>query len=210
MAADMPTGEARARHPADLELVRRTLQGEPSAVEEYLERMRCVRRFLAAKNKSFGTPLSSQELEDTIQSTLLALWGKLASFAGHGSLESWAYRFSHLELLNRLQSLRRLPRSLDDLGTTGKPAAHPVLEPAAEPEPDPFEHERLYRALERLETSAAELLRAKHLAGLTFEEIAAREAVPVNTVKTRYYRALEKLRLLLCRASDAPLAGRKT
>ena len=102
MAADMPTGEARARYPADLELVRRTLQGEPSAVEEYLERMHCVRRFLAAKNKAVGTPLSSQELEDTIQSTLLALWKKLASFAGHGSLESWAYRFSHLELLNRL------------------------------------------------------------------------------------------------------------
>ena len=207
MAADMPTGEARARHPADLELVQRILQGEPSAVEEYLTRMHCVRRFLAAKNKAFGTPLSAQELEDTIQSTLLALWGKLASFAGHGSLESWAYRFSHLELLNRLQSLRRLPRFLDDL--PGEATGARAREPAADPAPDPFEHEQLYRALERLEATAADVLRAKHLDGLTFEEIAAREAVPVNTVKTRYYRALEKLRVQLGAASGATLAGRQ-
>jgi RNA polymerase sigma factor (sigma-70 family) len=205
MAADMPTGEEPSSpHSGDLELARRTLRGEAPAVDEYLERMACVRRFLTAKNTSFGTPLNAQELEDTIQNTLLALWDKLASFAGRGSLESWAYRFSYLELLNRLQSLRRRPRFLEDLGPGGE------VEPAAEAARDPFEHEQLYRALERLEAAAADLLRAKHLEELTFEEIAAREGVPVNTVKTRYYRALERLRLSLGAAGGVPVAGRKS
>jgi RNA polymerase sigma-70 factor (ECF subfamily) len=183
--------EADARASQDLDLVRRTLAGDLAAVEEWLERLGCVRRFLAAKNASLGRRLSSDELEDTIQNTLLALWKKRDTFAGYGSLEAWAYRFSCLEWLNRLQLLRQRPRSLEE------PELENENELAARPDADPFEYERLYLALERIEEPAVGLLRSKHLDALTFEEIATRDGVSANTVKTRYYRALEKLRALL-------------
>jgi RNA polymerase sigma-70 factor (ECF subfamily) len=156
-----------------------------------------VRRFLAARNAALGRPLAPDELEDTVQSTLLALWTKLGTFAGTGSLEAWAYRFSYLELLSRLQTQRRRPRSIEELGGV------PELERL--PGRDPFEHERLHLALERLDARAAEVLRLRNLDDLSFEEIAARERSPVNTVKTRYYRALERLRGLLGASRDASL-----
>jgi RNA polymerase sigma-70 factor, ECF subfamily len=197
MADDPLTPEdAAARHARDLELVRRVLRGEREAQEQFLARMQCVRRFLSARNASFGRPLRPDELEDTLQSTLLALWAKLSTFAGTGSLEAWAYRFSYLELLNRLQALRRRPSFLEDVGGAA------LAEPRGA---EPFEHGRLYRALARLEPAAAEVLRQKNLEGRTFEELAAREKVSVNTIKTRYYRALERLRGLLGAERDPAL-----
>lgn len=198
MAQDeAPEQAAKSPAHADVRLVGAVRRGERAAVEEFLDRMRCVRRFLGARNAAMGRPLSPDELEDTLQSTLLALWAKLDAYAGTGSLEAWAYRFSYLELLSRLQVLRRRPRSLEDVGH----AAEIELLPGG----DPFEHERLHLALARLDAGAASVLRLRNLDGLTFEEIAARERSPVNTVKTRYYRALERLRGLLGASRDASL-----
>lgn len=196
-------GDGRKRNARDLELVQRTLREEPDAIDEFLRRLACVRRFLSARNAAFGAPLNAAELEDTLQNTLLALWQKRAEFGGYGTLEAWAFRFSYLELLNRLQALRRRPRSLEDYRARGH------AEPEATPLADPFEHELLYRALARLEPHGAELLRARHLVGLDFEEIAAREGVPLATIKTRYYRALERLRTLLGAGADVEAAGRE-
>jgi RNA polymerase sigma-70 factor (ECF subfamily) len=174
----------------DLELVRRVQLGEPAAVEAFVQRLRCARRFLVYRNAGFGAPLGHHELEDTVQSTLLAVWRKLGEYAGRGPLEAWVYRFSYLELMNRLQALDRRPQELER-----------VAEPYAEGrELDPLERERLYRSLERLERvepGAADVIRWKHLEACTFEEVAAHLAISVNTAKTRYYRGMQRLRQLL-------------
>ena len=112
MGGENQSDGEQGRGARDLELVQRTLRGDAAAVDELLARLGCVRRFLSARNATLGTPLNAAELEDTLQNTLLALWRKRAEFGGYGSLEAWAYRFSYLELSNRLQALRRRPRSL--------------------------------------------------------------------------------------------------
>lgn len=178
-------------HAADLELVRRVLRGEPAAEGAFLARMTCARRFLAYKNASFGAPLGGHELEDTLQSVLLAVWRKLGEYSGAGTLEAWVYRFVYLELVSRVHALDRRPADLHALSQEAEPVAE------ARAVPDPLECERLYRGLERLEPLAAEIIRLKHLEACTFEELSARLAIPVNTAKTRYYRGMEKLRQLL-------------
>jgi RNA polymerase sigma-70 factor (ECF subfamily) len=181
----------REAHAADLALVEGALRGDPGAEREFVERMRCARRFLVYKNASFGRPLGPHELEDAVQSTLLAVWRKLGDYAGIGSLESWVHGFAFLELMHRLQALDRRPRELDPTDETSVPAVE------REPRPDPLERERLYRHLGRLDADAAALIRGKHFEGYTFEELAATLAIPVNTAKTRYYRGMERLRQLL-------------
>lgn len=167
------------------------LAGESGAVEAFVRRMSCARRFLTYKNASFGAPLGVHEVEDAVQSTLLAVWRKLDEYAGLGALEAWVARFAYLELMNRLHALDRRPLGLDRLGED----EHAREE--REPRPDPFEREHLYRGLERLEADAARIIRLKHLDDLTFESIAEQLTVPINTVKTRYYRGMERLRQLL-------------
>ena len=190
--ADAHSGtEEGTCHGNDLELVRRVLRGDSGAEEPFVQRMSCARRFLVYKNASFGAPLGTHELEDVVQSTLLAVWRKLGEYAGTGSLEAWVYRFAYLELVNRLQAIDRRPRELE--------LADEELEPATEglARLDPLERERLYRGLERLDDAAGEIIRLKHLEARTFEQISVRLGIPVNTAKTRYYRGMERLRQLL-------------
>jgi len=174
--------------------VRRARAGEPRARAELVERLRCVRRFLHHRNSTYGDPLDVQELEDTLQNTLLALWRKLDQYAGEGSLEAWAYRFSCLEVLKRIQAKDRRPSLLEDLRE-----APPEPQQTA---PAPSEAERVYLALERL-GEAADVLRLKHLEGLTFDQIAERLGLNANTARTRYYRAMERLRTLLSATESA-------
>jgi len=183
----------------DVELVRRTRRGERDAIREFVQRMRGVRIALSRRNVRVGRPLRDDELEDLIQETLTAIWSKLAEYRGDGPLAAWAHRFAILSFLARLKTLRRRPRSLEALSTEG---AEVVPAPAADA---PFQYEDVYQALEALEAPEAHVLRLKGLEGCTFDEVADRTGVPVNTLKARYYRGLQKMRRLL-RTSYAHLA----
>ena len=57
--------------------------------------------------------------------------------------------------------------------------------------------ELVERCLDRLGSPDADVLRLKHLQGLTFEEVADLTGDSVNTIKSRHYRGLTKLRSML-------------
>lgn len=179
--------DGAAAYGEDLELARRARQGDQEAVQRFLNRMKCVRRFHVSKNEQLGRPLGADELEDAIQDTLFALWQKLDRYEGRGPLEGWAYRFSYLQILSRIRKLDRRPRLFEDL-------PEHVLEPAERPLADAFRFERLYLLLERVGPPGSDLIRMKVLEQRTFEEVAEILDIPANTAKTRFYRALAKLR----------------
>ena len=190
--ADSPSEEKEESRPAaDLALVRQVLDGDARAIEVFVRRMSCARRFLAYKSARFGAPLGVHELEDAVQATLLAVWRKLPEYTAVAPLETWVLRFAYLELLGALKLRDRRPEELDPLPEEALPHARD------ESRLDPFERERLLRGLEWLERDTAELIRLKHLHQCTFEEIAARLAISINTAKTRYYRGMERLRQAL-------------
>ncbi len=191
MESETPASSAPGGlHGADLELVRAARSGRREAVERLIARMRCVPRMLAAKNARMGRPLDDAELEDLVQESLYAIWRKLDTYAGRAALETWFYRFCFLELVRRVAQARRTPAPLTDV-ENALPAA------ITSERPGPFELEHVYRGLERLEPDEADAIRAKHLEELTFDEIGARLGVSPNTVKTRYYRGMLKLRSIL-------------
>ena len=67
---------------SDLELARRVVEGHPDAQRVFAERMRCVPRMIACRNRRLGRPLRPEELEDLTQETLLRIWRKLGAFEG--------------------------------------------------------------------------------------------------------------------------------
>lgn len=167
---------------ADLALVRVALQGDEAARERLARRLTVVLRILVVLNRRHGARLTSQDVEDLAQDTLLLAWRKLAAFHGETSIDAWLYRFCVLEYLNRVRLRSRAPRTaaLDPAELRGR-------EPLDPPE------ERL-RAIElclaQLGAPDASVIRLKHGEGLSFSTIAERLALPASTVKTRYYRGI--------------------
>ncbi|MCP3919743.1 MAG: sigma-70 family RNA polymerase sigma factor [bacterium] len=176
----------------DLELVQSARGGCPRAIERLMLRLRCVRATLVARNAKLGAPLDAAELEDVIQDTLIAVWGKLERFEGYGTLEAWTYRFSVLELRSRLGARR-----------ARHGARHVRLEDVEEraaavsDAPGDDEVARVYAGLARLGRGERRVIELKLLEDLTFEEIATRLGRSPNTLKAQYYRGLRKLRTLL-------------
>jgi RNA polymerase sigma factor (sigma-70 family) len=176
-----------------LHLVRSTLSGDPRATSEFLERMRCIPRFLSARNARAGHPLRPDELADLAQDVFTAFWSRLGEYRGEASLDTWAYRYCLRKWLERVRPKLR-PQALDDEapGTTTDPARH--LDDAV-----------VQAALDDLPQDESEVVVLKHLEDLSFEEIGERLRTATSTVKTRYYRGMATLRTRLGRSFREPV-----
>jgi RNA polymerase sigma-70 factor (ECF subfamily) len=194
VARPVESGADVCAHPGDRDLVANVLGGDAGALEVLIARLRCVPAFLAGRNGQFGRLLSAHELEDLVQDTLIAIWQKLSQYRGDARLESWVCQFSEFHLRNALRKAyaRRAVAAGDPDG------------PAAPGRDSSVDLEAVHLAIQDLDEPEAVVVRLKHFDGLTFDEIAARLACSPNTAKTRYYRALERLRGTLLRRREGP------
>jgi RNA polymerase sigma-70 factor (ECF subfamily) len=168
-------------------LVQRVLRKDRGALEHFVRRMQFVARILAARNQRLGQPLDTEDLEDLVQDTLALLWTKLDQFAGQAALETWIYPFCIHGISNAVRKKRR---------------RQPVVvnEDFHEHEPEdmatanPWDHDEIHLALQRLGPPQEDVIRLKFFDGLTFEEIGQRLSVPMDTAKTWFYRGLRQLR----------------
>ncbi len=180
----------------DLDLVRRFLGGDRAAEDEFVERMRCVPRILANRNRRAGGALGPDDLRELGQDVLALVLEKLPTFLGEASLETWVWHFCSLSFLNRVRRVRRR-------GTVGDPAeAEEAVDRStsgSEDRLDPLDVGVIHEALDRLPAAEAEVIRARHFGEMTLEESAMRIGASTNTVKSRYYRGLERMRAALAR-----------
>ncbi|QDU69854.1 ECF RNA polymerase sigma factor SigG [Planctomycetes bacterium Pla86] len=165
--------------------------------------MRCVPRILTARNAQMGGPLNADDVADLAQDALLRLWKKLGTFAGRSSLEAWAYGFCSLELMNELRRAQRRPRGLPvEAGAEVEPAAPSVDLDAG------LMREEGEAWLANLPERERQIVRLRHFEGLEATQIASSIGISVSSVKTHYYRALEKLRRWIP-DPDAPSADKE-
>jgi RNA polymerase sigma-70 factor (ECF subfamily) len=173
----------------DLELVRAARAGDARALEGLARAFSRVPAFVRAQNRRFGAPLGEEELRDVVQETFRAAWAKLDEFRGRAALDTWLFRFGTNELLKALERRRREAhvRPSDLSAFEARPGrGAPPLDPLV-----------LHQSLRRLEPHEEDLVRARHFEERSFEDIARAQGEPLGTVKARYYRALDKLRLAL-------------
>ena len=171
----------------DLDLVRRDLAGDKEAADLLGRRLACVGRILRARARQLFFGLPEHELEDLTQTVITKLLANLPKYEGRAALESWAFAFCEGELRNAARRHRR-ERSQQ----AGDEALQQVPAP---PPPETFED--LLACLDRLGEGERRLVRAKHYDELRLEDLAARAEAGLNTIKSRYYRALLQLRQCL-------------
>ncbi|MFT5285492.1 MAG: RNA polymerase sigma factor (sigma-70 family) [Planctomycetota bacterium] len=197
MPRTIETESTQTSHEADLSLVRDLLAGDRQSIRIFVDRMKCVPSILRAQNQRLGSPLNREDLLDVVQESLTVVWRKLDSYAGRATIETWAYRFCFLELMNGIRKHRKwrgTVQSEAELESLPAPKDHRG-----------FEFEFLHRGLEHVGPPESNILRMKHFEELTFNEIAERLGVSANTVKTQYYRGLTKLKERIDQVSNTSL-----
>jgi len=183
---DGPRAErSTALQPDDLRLVQRALARDEEALQLLTLRLECVPRFVRRLERCGSRRIPRADFDDITQDVATAFWRCLARFDGSCRLETWVFGITRRIVL-RWRSRRAdfVPLDHDDA------ADAPALRTEAR-DTCPIDAGRV---LARLERRLRVVVLLKHVRDLSFDEIGARLRLSPNTVKTRYYRALEFLR----------------
>jgi RNA polymerase sigma-70 factor (ECF subfamily) len=167
----------------------RAKAGDPEAFQALVRpHLDSIRRFARAfcKNES--------DADDLAQDALVKAFRSFPSFDGRSSLSTWLYTIAKHQFLDyrrgKLFHWRSREQEFDD------------SEPVSQPSPERLVNERerveiLWAALRRIDEKFRTVLVLAEVEGLTYEEIAAVEGVPIGTVRSRIARAKEQLKGLL-------------
>ncbi len=144
--------------------------------------------------KLFGVTLrilkDRAEAEEALQEVYVKIWRRADRYVQGGySPISWLVAVARNHALDVLRA--RKPRN-DDLE-----AAYDIADTAPDPERaavDGDERGRIESCLEQLETDKADCVRGAYLDGYTYDELAQRHGVPLNTMRTWLRRSLIRLR----------------
>jgi RNA polymerase sigma-70 factor (ECF subfamily) len=133
---------------------------------------------------------SEAAAQDVLQDVYVTVWRKAGLFdASKASPITW---LATLARNRSIDSLRRLAPTSDGLEAAfdiedDSPSASEVVEQADDAA-------RLHHCLDELEDRARAVIRAAFLDGATYPELAARQGVPLGTMKSWVRRGLQRLR----------------
>jgi RNA polymerase sigma-70 factor (ECF subfamily) len=154
-----------------------------------------VRRF---QRHVFGVALAvvgdHNLAEDVAQQTFERAWRRAPSFdAGRGSVRTWLTTIAHNLAIDAIRSRKPTPVDPTDLirllGTGADEPEHRSMQVESA--------EELRRAIARLPVEQARAVVMAGVYGMTAQEVADADSIPLGTAKTRIRSAMLKLRTAL-------------
>ncbi len=135
------------------------------------------------------------EAEDTLQEVYLRIWDKADRYAvtGHSPM-TWLITVARNLAIDRLRTRRGGMVDLDQVGELTEPRPGPEAQSIAA-----SEHRRLSACFDELPQDRADAVRAAYLDGATYQSLADRFDVPLNTMRTWLRRSLISLKECLSR-----------
>jgi RNA polymerase sigma-70 factor, ECF subfamily len=130
------------------------------------------------------------EAEDALQEVFTRVWLRAGRFdPSRGAGMTWLVALSRNHAIDRLRT--RKPEQADDDATALIPDTAPRAETRLIAQ---GEARRVAECFDTLEPARAEAVRGAYLDCLSYEALAARHAVPLNTMRTWLRRSLLKLK----------------
>jgi RNA polymerase sigma-70 factor, ECF subfamily len=175
----------------DEELVALSMRGDADSFNQLV--VRWERPIYALAYRVIGR---EEEARDVVQETFLRAFRGIRNFRGQAKFSSWIYRIALNLCRDWIRRERRAP-------LVPTPEGVDLIELAAEHEPaESIEdlvarHDMsrvVARAMAKLPDEQRTAIILKEYHGMTFQEIAELQGVPLSTVKTRLYQGLIVLR----------------
>lgn len=130
--------------------------------------------------------------EECVQDTFTRAWQARARFdPARGSLRTWLFAIARNVVVDHVRARRRRP-----LRAVGDDELARVPDETDQPERLDA-HLTLLWALAQISEPQRRVVVAVRLEGLTYEQLAERDGVPVPTLRTRMFHALRALRAIL-------------
>jgi RNA polymerase sigma-70 factor (ECF subfamily) len=139
---------------------------------------------------------NSSDARDLLQEVFLSVYRHLPSYRGEGQFKGWMMRIAANKTMDLLRIRQRSPKTSSD-----DAAGEAVLQWQAPEYHNPdhayeqnTDNQRIRELLQSLPAEQRLVVELKFFQHFTFEEIAFQTSVPVNTVKSRLYASLQKLK----------------
>lgn len=179
----------------DADLVAEIARGDREAFQRFYERY--AGRLLAYV-RAVGR--QREAAEDVVQEVFLAVWRKAASYTrARGDVAGWLYTITRNRLVDRWRrqggAIEEGEFDFDALAGSERGAEGTIAALAVR------------KALAGLAPEQREALELAYFGGLTYEETAAKLALPLGTLKSRIRAGLARMRQLL--GEGAPPPGRE-
>lgn len=133
---------------------------------------------------------NGHDAEDALQMVYVKIWQKAPSFAATGqSAMGWLVVIARNHAIDLLRARKPAATPIDD--------AFDVADSAPNPEQQTLNTalgNELMTCLKELEARQADAVRGAYVAGESYQEIAERLGIPLNTVRTWLRRGLAKLK----------------
>lgn len=183
-------------------LVRRAQEGDVRAFEELVSaHIPQVRRFAQAFAHDEG------DAADLAQDALIKVYRSIGSYRFQSAFSTWLYAIIRNVFLDGARSragkerAMELPFDIRHIDSARPSTADDMARADAQIEREQ-ERQRVWSALNEVQAEFRATLVLFDIEGLTYEEVAAIEGVPLGTVKSRLSRGRDQLRRLLTTTAD--------
>jgi len=141
------------------------------------------------------------DAEDITQEVFVKVWKNLRKYDQSKEFRPWLYKIAKNTCLDFLRKKREIPFSeLNNIIEDGEWLSQKIIDSSPRPEAltdTSFLKQGFSNALKRLSPKYSEIITLYHLEELNFREISEKTLQPVNTVKSRYRRAIIKLKNII-------------
>lgn len=168
-------------HSVDRELLERFRVGDDGAVKAVYERFR---------GPVFAIALSilrdRDRAADATQQTFLKAWRAASTYDPERPIKPWIYAIARRTAIDIYRKTSRV--------VVSEEVDHVTISPGLETAWEVFE---VRTAVDELPEEERQVIKLSHFDGLTHQEIADHIGIPIGTVKSRSYRAHQRLIKLL-------------
>jgi RNA polymerase sigma-70 factor, ECF subfamily len=179
----------------DVNLIQKYLNGDEQSLEILIKRyLKSVFYFVF---RYFG---NTQEAEDATQEVFLKMWKNIRKFDRNKNFKAWLFTIAKNSSIDRLRKKKEVSFS-DFENTNGKNYFPDNIMDKTPLQNEIFDSKNFgnlfSNALVKLLPAHKAILVLRHNEDMTFREIAESQRISINTVKSRYRRALLSLREII-------------